>query len=153
MTSFSAATPIRAGPGSNRASEDEEGTDRQGHRRCDGRNVCRCGTYVRIRAAIKDAPRHSSEEIDDAIADESRRAFRACRLSTSQATRLSRREFLQATGVAGAGLMLGIALPPGGRLAMAQDNRKFVYPPTAFIRIGADDSVTILINKLEFGQA
>ncbi|HYS13759.1 MAG TPA: xanthine dehydrogenase family protein molybdopterin-binding subunit [Burkholderiaceae bacterium] len=74
------------------------------------------------------------------------------RLSTSQATRLSRREFLQATGVAGAGLMLGIALPLGGRLAMAQDNRKFVYPPTAFIRIGADDSVTILINKLEFGQ-
>jgi isoquinoline 1-oxidoreductase subunit beta len=74
------------------------------------------------------------------------------RLSTTCATRLSRREFLQATGVAGGGLMLGIALPFGSRFAQAQENRKFVYPPTAFIRIGTDDSVTVLINKLEFGQ-
>lgn len=74
------------------------------------------------------------------------------RLSTERATKLSRREFLRATGVAGGGLMLAIALPPGGRLALAQDSKKFVYPPAAFIRIGRDDSVTILVNKLEFGQ-
>jgi isoquinoline 1-oxidoreductase beta subunit len=74
------------------------------------------------------------------------------RLETSRPTRLSRREFLRATGMAGAGLMLGIALPTGGRFAFAQDDRKFVYPPAAFIRIAPDDTVTILINKLEFGQ-
>jgi isoquinoline 1-oxidoreductase beta subunit len=74
------------------------------------------------------------------------------RLSPSRATRLSRRDFLKATGTAGSGLLLGIALPLGGRFASAQENRKFVYPPAAFIRIGTDDSVTVLINKLEFGQ-
>ena len=74
------------------------------------------------------------------------------RLSTSRATRLSRRHFLKATGTAGSGLLLGIGLPLGGRFASAQENRKFVYPPAAFIRIGTDDSVTVLINKLEFGQ-
>ena len=64
-------------------------------------------------------------------------------------TRLSRRRFLQATGVAGGGLMLGIALP-GARAQ--QSGEKFVYPPSAFIRIAPDSSVTVLINKLEFGQ-
>ncbi|HXF45689.1 MAG TPA: xanthine dehydrogenase family protein molybdopterin-binding subunit [Burkholderiaceae bacterium] len=73
-------------------------------------------------------------------------------LSTLHATKLSRRDFLKATGAAGGGLMLAIALPAGGRLAHAQEAKKFVYPPAAFIRIGADDSVTILVNKLEFGQ-
>src|SRR5215467_3146739 len=74
------------------------------------------------------------------------------RLTTTRATRLSRREFLQATGLAGTGLLLGIALPLSSRFALAQESRKFVYPPSAFIRIGTDDSVTVLINKLEFGQ-
>jgi isoquinoline 1-oxidoreductase beta subunit len=73
-------------------------------------------------------------------------------LSTSRATRVSRRAFLQATGAAGGGLMLAIALPAGGRRAFAQEGKKFVYPPAAFIRIAPDDSVTVLINKLEFGQ-
>src|SRR5690606_25872145 len=72
-----------------------------------------------------------------------------------------RRDFLRATGVAGSGLMLAIALPDGGsgiagRVAHAQDQgpdkRPFVYPPTAFVRIAPDDTVTVLINKLEFGQ-
>ncbi len=79
------------------------------------------------------------------------------RLSTQRPRKLSRRQFLQATGVAGGGLMLAIALPEGrsvgGRLAHAQQAEKpFSYPPAAFIRIGTDDSVTVLINKLEFGQ-
>jgi len=73
-------------------------------------------------------------------------------LSSTRATRLSRRDFLKATGMAGGGLMLGIALPPGGRRAIAEDARKFVYPPSAFIRIAPDDTVTFVINKLEFGQ-
>ncbi|MCX8115356.1 MAG: molybdopterin-dependent oxidoreductase [Burkholderiaceae bacterium] len=79
------------------------------------------------------------------------------RLSTTQPIKLRRRDFLKATGAAGGGLMLAIGLPAGGllggRIAQAQEpGKKFVYPPAAFIRIGTDDSVTILVNKLEFGQ-
>jgi isoquinoline 1-oxidoreductase beta subunit len=72
--------------------------------------------------------------------------------------KLTRREFMATTGVAGGGLMLAIGLPAGsgglgGRLAFAQQaQEKAPYPPAAFIRVGADDSVTVLINKLEFGQ-
>lgn len=67
--------------------------------------------------------------------------------------RLSRRAFLRASGAAGGGLMLGIALAGAQDDAAAQDSqRKIDYPPSAFIRIGSDESVTILINKLEFGQ-
>jgi isoquinoline 1-oxidoreductase beta subunit len=71
--------------------------------------------------------------------------------------RLSRRAFLRATGSAGSGLMLGIALPgalPGSaRAADAPAGQpKIVYPPAAFVRIAPDDTVTVLINKLEFGQ-
>ncbi len=80
----------------------------------------------------------------------------AATLSTDRASKLTRRQFLQATGMTGGGLMLAIGLPAGGlvgRLAHAQQaDEKIVYPPAAFIRIGSDDSVTVLINKLEFGQ-
>jgi isoquinoline 1-oxidoreductase subunit beta len=64
--------------------------------------------------------------------------------------KLSRREFLRATGATGGGLMLGIALP--GAAGAQQSGEKFVYPPSAFIRIAPDSGVTVLINKLEFGQ-
>jgi isoquinoline 1-oxidoreductase beta subunit len=73
-------------------------------------------------------------------------------LSTTAARKFSRREFMRATGVTGGGLMLGIALPATHRFAQAQQNAKFVYPPAAFVRIAPDNTVTVLINKLEFGQ-
>jgi isoquinoline 1-oxidoreductase beta subunit len=78
-------------------------------------------------------------------------------LTTERASKLSRRDFLKATGMAGGGLMLAIGLPTdggrGGRLAHAQQApARAPYPPAAFIRIGTDDTVTVLINKLEFGQ-
>ena len=77
-------------------------------------------------------------------------------LNTERARRLSRRDFLKATGMAGGGLMLAIGLPVDGghgRLAHAQQAAdKVPYPPAAFVRIGTDDIVTVLINKLEFGQ-
>jgi isoquinoline 1-oxidoreductase beta subunit len=78
-------------------------------------------------------------------------------LSTERARRISRREFLKATGMAGGGLMLAIGLPVDGgrigRVATAQQApTTAAYPPAAFIRIAGDDSVTVLINKLEMGQ-
>jgi isoquinoline 1-oxidoreductase beta subunit len=79
------------------------------------------------------------------------------RLGSERPGKLSRRDFLKATGMAGGGLMLAIGLPSdgafGGRLARAQQAQaKAPFPPAAFIRIGTDDSITVLINKLEFGQ-
>ena len=78
------------------------------------------------------------------------------RLTPEYPRKLTRRDFIRATGLAGGGLMLAIGLPGGrglgGRLALAQPAEQAPYPPAAFVRIGADDSVTVLINKLEFGQ-
>lgn len=78
-------------------------------------------------------------------------------LTTERASKLSRRDFLKATGMAGSGLMLAIGLPTDGGsgvpLAHAQQAQaKAPSPPAAFVRIGSDDTVTVLINKLEFGQ-
>jgi len=75
-------------------------------------------------------------------------------LNADAPIKLDRRAFLKATGLASGGLMLAIGLPgSGGRFAHAQQpGEKFVYPPAAFIRISPDDTVTVLINKLEFGQ-
>jgi len=106
-------------------------------------NVCRCGTYVAFVQPSRMPPGISSEEIDDAIADESRRAFRACPPVdvTSHAPFTAR--VLQATGVAGAGLMLAYRAAAGRPASRwRRTTASSVYPPTAFIRIGADDSVT-----------
>lgn len=78
-------------------------------------------------------------------------------LNPGRARRVSRRAFLKATGLAGGGLMLAIGLPAdrlrGGRQAYAQQAPTATpIAPAAFVRIGSDDSVTVLINKLEFGQ-
>src|SRR2546426_9037967 len=66
---------------------------------------------------------------------------------------LSRRDFLKA----GAGLTLGIAAPgafarggrgqAGGRAAAGG-----VFEPNAFVRIGADNTVTVIVKHLEMGQ-
>jgi isoquinoline 1-oxidoreductase beta subunit len=75
-------------------------------------------------------------------------------LSANAPIKLDRRAFLRATGLTGGGLMLAIGLPGAGlrRTDAQQPGEKFVYPPAAFIRIAPDDTVTVLINKLEFGQ-
>jgi isoquinoline 1-oxidoreductase beta subunit len=85
---------------------------------------------------------HAPEQLVDACAPSAS--------ARATPTKLSRRAFLKATGAAGSGLMLGIALPGASRAQ--QQGEKFVYPPSAFIRIAPDSSVTVLINKLEFGQ-
>jgi isoquinoline 1-oxidoreductase beta subunit len=63
----------------------------------------------------------------------------------------SRRGFLKAGGVATGGLVLGFFLPAGGRMARAAD-AKPVYAPNAFLRVAPDNTVTVMVNRLEFGQ-
>ena len=66
---------------------------------------------------------------------------------------VSRRGFLKAGTLATGGLVLGFVLPAGGRFARAADAAKpTVYAPNAFLRVAPDNTVTVLVNRLEFGQ-
>jgi isoquinoline 1-oxidoreductase beta subunit len=66
---------------------------------------------------------------------------------------LSRRRFLKTSALAGGGLILGIYLPEltHGRAA-AQEKPTRPFAPNAFVRIGADNRITVLINHSEMGQ-
>lgn len=66
---------------------------------------------------------------------------------------MSRRRFLKASGIVGGGLVLGFYLPGGGgRFANAQTPAAPVSAPNAFLRVAPDNTVTIAVNRLEFGQ-
>ncbi|GGC71501.1 xanthine dehydrogenase family protein molybdopterin-binding subunit [Undibacterium terreum] len=66
---------------------------------------------------------------------------------------MSRRRFLKTSGVVGSGLVLGFWLPAGGgRFAQAQTPPAPISAPNAFLRIAPDNTVTIAVNRLEFGQ-
>ncbi len=63
----------------------------------------------------------------------------------------SRRDFLKTGAVAGGGLVLGLYVPLGNRL-MAAEKTGTAFAPNAFIRIGTDDLVTVIVNHSEMGQ-
>jgi isoquinoline 1-oxidoreductase beta subunit len=70
---------------------------------------------------------------------------------------IARRSFLKATTAAAGGLLLGCYIPDGGGSAIVE--AQFGPPagggalnPQAFVRIGADDVVTLIIHKPENGQ-
>jgi isoquinoline 1-oxidoreductase beta subunit len=56
---------------------------------------------------------------------------------------LTRRGFLKSSG----GLVLGFVIPETGRAAAPAP-----AAPNAFLRIAPDDTVTVMVNRLEFGQ-
>jgi isoquinoline 1-oxidoreductase subunit beta len=60
---------------------------------------------------------------------------------------LSRREFLVVSAAAGGGLLLGWSWPTAG----AQETAS-VFAPNAFIRIGTDGRVTLIMGQVEMGQ-
>ncbi len=70
----------------------------------------------------------------------------------SVASVASRRGFLKAGAGAAGGLVLGFMLPGGGRLARAAEAKPVVYAPNAFVRVAPDNTVTVVVNRLEFGQ-
>jgi isoquinoline 1-oxidoreductase beta subunit len=65
---------------------------------------------------------------------------------------LSRRSFIKTGAVAGGGLVLGFFMPAAGKFARAADAPKPAYAPNAFLRIAPDNTVTVMVNRLEFGQ-
>ncbi len=66
----------------------------------------------------------------------------------SQATELDRRQFLKATG----GFLLALALPATTNRALADTDIPANATGTAYIRIGTDESITILVGGGEMGQ-
>lgn len=65
---------------------------------------------------------------------------------------LSRRDFLKTGALAGGGLVLGLYLPPFGNPTQAAQQSTSTFAPNAFVRIGTDDSVTVIVNHSEMGQ-
>ncbi|HSB04561.1 MAG TPA: xanthine dehydrogenase family protein molybdopterin-binding subunit [Thermodesulfobacteriota bacterium] len=70
----------------------------------------------------------------------------------SEIINLSRREFLKTGAVVTGGLLLGFSLPSRESLSEAAVQSTAPFPPNAFIRIGTDDVVTMIVNKSEMGQ-
>jgi len=72
-------------------------------------------------------------------------------------TEMKRRSFLKVSAAAGGGLLIGLYLPEvarAGRDAGVPQPGMAALPfaPNAFVRIGTDDSVTVIVNKSEMGQ-
>ncbi|VVP80350.1 Isoquinoline 1-oxidoreductase subunit beta [Pseudomonas fluorescens] len=65
---------------------------------------------------------------------------------------LSRRGFLKGSAVLGGGLVVAFAMPGAHRFAMGAENQGNVFAPNAFLRIGNDNSVTVLLGHSEMGQ-
>ncbi|WP_223441804.1 MULTISPECIES: xanthine dehydrogenase family protein molybdopterin-binding subunit [Pseudomonas] len=65
---------------------------------------------------------------------------------------LSRRGFLRGSAVLGGGLVVAFAMPGAHRFAMGAENQGNVFAPNAFLRIGNDNSVTVLLGHSEMGQ-
>jgi len=65
-------------------------------------------------------------------------------------TAITRRRFLQVGAAAAGGLLIGFHLPSGGRIAQARAAEGEWI--NAWLRIGSDDSVTILVSNSEMGQ-
>ena len=70
----------------------------------------------------------------------------------SDVLNLSRRRFLQTGALAGGGLVLGVYLPQLARVDGAEKAKVATFKPNAFVRIGADESVTVIANHSEMGQ-
>ncbi|WP_146908112.1 xanthine dehydrogenase family protein molybdopterin-binding subunit [Arenimonas daejeonensis] len=68
---------------------------------------------------------------------------------------VSRRKFLTSSALIGGGLVVAFVVPGANKFAFAQEPAAAAgagFVPNAFLRIGADDSVTVLLAHSEMGQ-
>lgn len=64
---------------------------------------------------------------------------------------MERRDFLKFTVAASGGLLIGFALPELSKSAEASETAKEFWP-NAFVRIGTDERITVIVNHSEMGQ-
>ena len=124
--------PVRPGDERGRAAarEIQKPTDRDIDLAMNG-NICRCATYVRIRAAIHDAAAHAGGLSHDRHSDIklSRRVAAQGRRPASSSACICRRCARAQSGAA---------------QAFAPTPARRAFAPNAFVRIGTDDTVTVL---------
>ena len=65
---------------------------------------------------------------------------------------IPRREFLRVSIGASGGLLIGFCLPGAVEVSAAQNGSATSFMPNAFVRIGADERVTVIVNHSEMGQ-
>jgi isoquinoline 1-oxidoreductase beta subunit len=70
----------------------------------------------------------------------------------SEMIKVSRRDFLKNGTLVGGGLLLGFFLPLRGSFSETATQKEAPIVPNAFIHIGTDDTVTIIVNHSEMGQ-
>jgi isoquinoline 1-oxidoreductase beta subunit len=64
---------------------------------------------------------------------------------------VERRDFLKISVAASGGLLIGFQFPGMSRLASAQASASN-FMPNAFVRIGTDERITVIVNHSEMGQ-
>ena len=65
---------------------------------------------------------------------------------------MERREFLRFSVAASGGLLIGLYLPCASKSAAAEERSGSAFMPNAFLRIGTDERVTVIVNHSEMGQ-
>lgn len=65
---------------------------------------------------------------------------------------VSRRGFLKGSALLGGGLVVAFVIPGAHRFAVGAENEGNVFAPNAFLRIGNDNVVTVLLGHSEMGQ-
>ncbi len=65
---------------------------------------------------------------------------------------MQRRDFLKVSIAASGGLLIGFHFPGVSQLASAQHASPNSFMPNAFVRIGTDERVTVIVNHSEMGQ-
>jgi isoquinoline 1-oxidoreductase subunit beta len=73
-------------------------------------------------------------------------------MSNLTGTAMQRRDFLKVSVAASGGLLIGFRFPGIGMLASAQQSSGKAFMPNAFVRIGTDERVTVIVNHSEMGQ-
>jgi isoquinoline 1-oxidoreductase beta subunit len=70
----------------------------------------------------------------------------------SAPTTPTRREFIKTGALVTGGLVIAFTVPGARRYARAERTRAAPFAPNAFLRVGSDDSVTVLLAHSEMGQ-
>jgi isoquinoline 1-oxidoreductase subunit beta len=65
---------------------------------------------------------------------------------------MERRDFLKLSVAASGGLLIGFYLPAVSKLVGAQEKQTSGSMPNAFVRIGTDERITVIVNHSEMGQ-
>ncbi len=65
---------------------------------------------------------------------------------------MDRRALLKFSLAASGGLLIGVYLPGASKLGLAEKSSAAVFVPNAFLRIGTDERVTVIVHHCEMGQ-